>query len=165
MYDRTRSEGFGSEVKRRIMLGTYALSAGYYDAYYAQAQKIRTLIVRDYGSAWESYDVLVSPTSPSTAFQARREDRRPSHHVPVGHLHHTGEPRGDTRPVACRAGSPTGLPVGFQVMGPPLAEMKLLNVAYALEGALDAQGVYSRAGVEPGGINGGPGPGRAPADG
>ena len=69
MYDSTRAEGFGGEVKRRIMLGTYALSAGYYDAYYAQAQKIRTLIVKDYGRAWEKYDVLVSPTSPSTAFK------------------------------------------------------------------------------------------------
>ena len=71
----TRGQGFGPEVKRRIMLGTYALSAGYYDAYYGQAQKVRTLIIRDYEAAFERFDVLVSPTSPTTAF---RIGRRPT---------------------------------------------------------------------------------------
>jgi aspartyl-tRNA(Asn)/glutamyl-tRNA(Gln) amidotransferase subunit A len=69
MMSRTRGEGFGPEVKRRIMLGTYALSAGYYEAYYGQAQKVRTLIIRDYEKAFERFDVLVSPTSPTTAFR------------------------------------------------------------------------------------------------
>src|SRR5206468_5809583 len=69
MMTKTRGEGFGPEVKRRIMLGTYALSAGYYDAYYGQAQKVRTLVIRDYEQAFESFDVLVSPTSPTTAFR------------------------------------------------------------------------------------------------
>ena len=69
MMFRTRGEGFGPEVKRRIMLGTYALSAGYYEAYYGQAQKVRTLIIRDYEKAFERFDVLVSPTSPTTAFR------------------------------------------------------------------------------------------------
>ena len=68
MMTKTRGAGFGAEVKRRIMLGTYALSAGYYDAYYGQAQKVRTLIIRDYEAAFGSFDVLVSPTSPTTAF-------------------------------------------------------------------------------------------------
>ena len=68
MMFRTRGEGFGPEVKRRIMLGTYALSAGYYEAYYGQAQKVRTLILQDYAAAFERFDVLVSPTSPTTAF-------------------------------------------------------------------------------------------------
>src|SRR5213075_231424 len=68
MMTKTRGEGFGPEVKRRIMLGTYALSAGYYEAYYGQAQKVRTLIIRDYDAAFERFDLLVSPTSPTTAF-------------------------------------------------------------------------------------------------
>ena len=68
MMSATRGQGFGPEVKRRIMLGTYALSAGYYEAYYGQAQKVRTLVIRDYDAAFERFDVLVSPTSPTTAF-------------------------------------------------------------------------------------------------
>src|SRR5262245_62941535 len=68
MMTKTRGAGFGPEVKRRIMLGTYALSAGYYEAYYGQAQKVRTLVIRDYDAAFERFDVLVSPTSPTTAF-------------------------------------------------------------------------------------------------
>src|SRR5206468_7055951 len=69
MYARTRELGFGPEVKRRIMLGTYVLSAGYYDAYYGQAQRVRTLIIRDFARAYESFDVLLSPTSPTVAFE------------------------------------------------------------------------------------------------
>jgi aspartyl-tRNA(Asn)/glutamyl-tRNA(Gln) amidotransferase subunit A len=132
MYDRTRAEGFGGEVKRRIMLGTYALSAGYYDEYYAQAQKIRTLIVRDYGRAWDSYDFLVSPTSPSTAFKLGEKMDDPLTMylsdictIPVNLA---GIPA-----LSLPCGLADGLPVGFQLMGPPLSEMKLLNVAYALE--------------------------------
>ncbi|MFH1148884.1 MAG: Asp-tRNA(Asn)/Glu-tRNA(Gln) amidotransferase subunit GatA [Actinomycetota bacterium] len=135
MYDRTRAEGFGPEVKRRIMLGTYALSAGYYDAYYAQAQKIRTLIVRDYGRAWDSYDVLVSPTSPSVAFRLGEKTADPLSMylsdictIPVNLA---GIPA-----LSLPCGLSEGLPVGFQVMGPPLAEQKLLDVAYALEQTL-----------------------------
>ena len=70
MYTKTRAEGFGAEVKRRIMIGTYALSAGYYDAYYLKAQKVRTLIKQDFEKAFEQVDVLVCPTSPTTAFKA-----------------------------------------------------------------------------------------------
>src|SRR5204862_5855934 len=69
MYGATREAGFGAEVKRRIMLGTYALSAGYYDAYYGQAQRVRTLIIRDFARAYEQYDALLSPTSPTVAFE------------------------------------------------------------------------------------------------
>ena len=132
MYDMTRAEGFGGEVKRRIMLGTYALSAGYYDAYYAQAQKIRTLIVRDYSRAWESYDVLVSPTSPSTAFKLGEKVDDPLTMylsdictIPVNLA---GIPA-----ISLPCGLSEGLPVGFQVMGPPLQEAKILSMAYALE--------------------------------
>ena len=77
MYERTRDEGFGDEPKRRIMLGTYALSAGYYDAYYGQAQKVRTVIIREHAELFERFDVLVSPTSPTRRVRARREDRDP----------------------------------------------------------------------------------------
>jgi aspartyl-tRNA(Asn)/glutamyl-tRNA(Gln) amidotransferase subunit A len=132
MYDETRAEGFGGEVKRRIMLGTYALSAGYYDAYYAQAQKIRTLIVRDFGRAWDSYDFLVSPTSPSTAFKLGEKTDDPLTMylsdictIPVNLA---GIPA-----LSLPCGLSEGLPVGFQIMGPPLAEARILNVAFALE--------------------------------
>jgi aspartyl-tRNA(Asn)/glutamyl-tRNA(Gln) amidotransferase subunit A len=135
MYDSTRAEGFGGEVKRRIMLGTYALSAGYYDAYYAQAQKIRTLIVRDYGRAWERYDVLVSPTSPSTAFKLGEKIDDPLtmylSDVCTIPVNLAGIPA-----LSLPCGLSGGLPVGFQVMGPPLEEEKVLNIAYALEQAI-----------------------------
>ena len=88
----TRAAGFGPEVKRRIMIGAYALSAGYYDAYYNQAQKVRTLIARDLDEAYRSVDVLVSPTTPTTAFRARGEGRRPVVDVPVRPVHAAAEP-------------------------------------------------------------------------
>jgi len=132
MYDATRAEGFGPEVKRRIMLGTYALSAGYYDEYYAKAQKIRTLIVRDYGRAFDDYDLLVSPTSPTTAFKLGEKMDDPLTMylsdictIPVNLA---GIPA-----LSLPCGLAGGLPVGFQIMGPPLSEQKILNVAYALE--------------------------------
>ncbi len=136
MYDRTRSEGFGGEVKRRIMLGTYALSAGYYEAYYAQAQKIRTLIIRDYNRAWDKFDVLLSPTSPTTAFKIGEKIDDPLTMylsdictIPVNLA---GIPA-----ISVPCGFSKGLPVGFQIMGPPLEEARILNVAYALEQSLN----------------------------
>ncbi|PKQ27466.1 MAG: Asp-tRNA(Asn)/Glu-tRNA(Gln) amidotransferase GatCAB subunit A [Candidatus Anoxymicrobium japonicum] len=132
MYDATRAQGFGPEVKRRIMLGTYALAAGYYDEYYAKAQKIRTLIVRDYSRAFEKYDLLVSPTSPSTAFNLGEKTDDPLTMylsdictIPVNLA---GIPA-----LSLPCGVAGGLPVGFQIMGPPLSEQKILNVACALE--------------------------------
>ena len=77
MYTQTRAQGFGAEVKRRIMIGTYALSAGYYDAYYLKAQKVRTLIKQDFEAAFESVDVLISPTSPTTSFKAGEKTSDP----------------------------------------------------------------------------------------
>ena len=92
MYERSRAAGFGAEVKRRIMLGTYALSAGYYDAYYVKAQQVRTLIRRDFEQAFARCDVLVTPIAPDHGLPHRREDRRPAHDVPLRHLHDLGEP-------------------------------------------------------------------------
>ena len=94
MYERTRDEGFGPEVKRRIMLGTYVLSAGYYDAYYLKAQQVRTLLRQDYERAFERVDVVATPTTPTPAFQARREDQRSGADVPERHLHGEREPDG-----------------------------------------------------------------------
>ncbi len=137
MYERTRAEGFGSEVKRRIMLGTYALSSGYYDAYYGQAQKVRTLIVNDFRNAWESFDILVSPTSPTTAFKLGEKVQDPLQMylsdictIPVNLA---GLPA-----ISLPCGlDKQGLPVGVQLIAEPLAEAKLLTAAFALESALD----------------------------
>ncbi|HEY7106966.1 MAG TPA: amidase family protein, partial [Acidimicrobiia bacterium] len=136
MNARTRDAGFGAEVKRRIMLGTYALSAGYYDAYYGQAQRVRTLIIRDFGRAYEQFDVLLSPTSPTVAFPlgAKTADPlamylsdictvptnlagHPAMSVPYG----TGD---------------AGLPIGVQVLAPALGEAVMFRVARVLEASL-----------------------------
>jgi aspartyl-tRNA(Asn)/glutamyl-tRNA(Gln) amidotransferase subunit A len=133
MMARTRGAGFGPEVKRRIMLGTYALSAGYYEAYYGQAQKVRTLIIRDYEKAFESFDVLVSPTSPTTAFRIgeRADDPLAMYLSDVFTIpaNLAGVP-GISIPSGL---DEAGLPVGLQVTAPVLGESLLLRVAHALE--------------------------------
>ncbi|MGH2529890.1 MAG: Asp-tRNA(Asn)/Glu-tRNA(Gln) amidotransferase subunit GatA [Actinomycetota bacterium] len=133
MMMRTRGDGFGPEVKRRIMLGTYALSAGYYEAYYGQAQKVRTLIIRDYEEAYRSYDVLVSPTSPTTAFQIgeRADDPLAMYLSDVFTIpaNLSGVP-GISIPCGL---DETGLPVGLQITAPVLGEPMLLRIAHALE--------------------------------
>jgi aspartyl-tRNA(Asn)/glutamyl-tRNA(Gln) amidotransferase subunit A len=134
MNAKTRTVGFGAEVKRRIMLGTYALSAGYYDAYYGKAQRVRTLIVRDFERAYENFDVLLGPTAPTTAFEfgAKADplamylndvftipsnlSGHPAMSVPFG----TGD---------------DGLPIGVQVLAPSLQEAVMLRTAAALETA------------------------------
>ncbi len=98
LYKRSRGEGFGDEVKRRIMTGTYVLSAGYYDAYYLKAQQVRQVIAADFARAFQDVDVVVGPTAPDTRVQAGRQDQRPDHDVPERHLHHRRQPG---RP-ACR---------------------------------------------------------------
>ncbi|MDI7252562.1 MAG: amidase family protein, partial [Actinomycetota bacterium] len=135
MYGKTRASGFGAEVKRRIMLGTYALSAGYYEAYYGQAQKVRTLILGDFRRAFERYDVLVSPTSPTPAFRLGEKVEDPLamylsdvYTIPVNLA---GIPA-----VSIPCGLEDGLPVGLQIMGKVLDEATLLRVAWAMEEAI-----------------------------
>ena len=133
MYTKTRAAGFGKEVKRRIMLGTYALSAGYYDAYYLKAQKVRTLIKQDFENAFEKVDVLVCPTSPTTAFKAGEKTEDPLSMylsdlmtIPVNLAGLPG------LSVPCGFDE-QGLPIGMQLIGKVLREDQLFQVAYAYE--------------------------------
>jgi aspartyl-tRNA(Asn)/glutamyl-tRNA(Gln) amidotransferase subunit A len=130
---RTRGAGFGDEVKRRIMLGTYSLSAGYYEAYYGQAQKVRTLVIRDFDRAFERFDLLVGPTSPTTAFRLgeRTEDPLAMYLSDVFTIpsNLSGMP---AISIPCGL-APDGLPVGLQLMGKFLDEATVLRAAFALE--------------------------------
>jgi aspartyl-tRNA(Asn)/glutamyl-tRNA(Gln) amidotransferase subunit A len=133
MNMRTRGAGFGDEVKRRIMLGTYSLSAGYYEAYYGQAQKVRTLVIRDFDRAFERFDLLVGPTSPTTAFRLgeRTEDPLAMYLSDVFTIpsNLSGMP---AISIPCGL-APDGLPVGLQLMGKLLDEPTVLRAAFALE--------------------------------
>ena len=136
MYRRTREAGFGAEAKRRIMLGTYALSSGYYDAYYAQAQKVRTRMIEDFRAAFHRYDVLLSPTSPSVAFElgAKTDDPLAMYlqdicAVPASLA---GIPA-----ISVPGGLSEGLPVGVQLMGDHFTEPTLLKAARAIEKVAD----------------------------
>jgi aspartyl-tRNA(Asn)/glutamyl-tRNA(Gln) amidotransferase subunit A len=141
MYEKTRAEGFGPEVKRRIMLGTYALSSGYYDAYYGQAQKVRTKIAEDFDTAFSSVDFVVTPTSPSVAFRLEEKTDDPfsmylndffTVPMSLAGIPAISIPGGLAEPGS---GGPE-LPVGFQIAAPAFAEQKLLDAAYALEQAI-----------------------------
>jgi aspartyl-tRNA(Asn)/glutamyl-tRNA(Gln) amidotransferase subunit A len=143
MVARTRDAGFGDEPKRRIMLGTYALSAGYYEAFYGQAQKVRTVIAREHAAAFERFDVLISPTSPTVAFRFGERTANPLAMYLSDLL---------TIP-SCMAGLPglsipcglsEGLPVGLQLVGPQFAENLLFRVGHALERALGFDTVPER---------------------
>ena len=134
----TRAAGFGAEVKRRIMLGTYALSSGYYDAYYGKAQQVRTLIVRDFATAFEQVDVLVSPTTPTTAFPIGERADNPMAMYLADLCTIPCNLAGNAAiSVPCGLAPEDGLPVGLQVMAPVLADDRLYRVAAAVEGALD----------------------------
>jgi aspartyl-tRNA(Asn)/glutamyl-tRNA(Gln) amidotransferase subunit A len=133
MMARTRAEGFGPEVTRRILLGTYALSAGYYDAFYGQAQKVRTLVRRDFSAAYEHVDVLVSPTSPTTAFPIgeRTADPLSMYYADVCTIasNLAGDPSASI-PIGL---DDAALPIGFQVMAPALHEEQMFRVAAEVE--------------------------------
>jgi aspartyl-tRNA(Asn)/glutamyl-tRNA(Gln) amidotransferase subunit A len=132
----TRAAGFGAEVKRRIMLGTYALSSGYYDAYYGKAQQVRTLIIRDFEAAFEQADVLVSPATPTTAFDIgeRADDPMAMY---LADLCTIPSDLAGNAAISVPAGlaPENGLPVGLQVMAPALADDRLYRVAAAVEAA------------------------------
>ncbi len=133
MMSRTRADGFGPEVIRRILLGTYALSAGYYDAFYGQAQRVRTLIIQEFAAAYEQVDVLVSPTAPAPAFElgAKTQDPLSMYMQDICTIpsNLSGHPAMSV-PVGL---STTGLPIGFQVMAPALGETVMFQVAAAIE--------------------------------
>ncbi len=137
MMARTRAEGFGPEVTRRILLGTYALSAGYYDAFYGQAQRVRTLIRNDFAAAYGQVDVLVSPTSPTTAFEigAKTEDPLTMYFADICTIatNLAGDPAISV-PVGL---DDVGLPIGFQVMAPALGEEVMFRVAAEIERLVD----------------------------
>ena len=137
MYTKTRAEGFGDEVKRRIMLGTYALSSGYYDAYYKKAQQIRQLIKQDFDRAFEKADILLSPTCPNTAFDigSKIEDPLSMYLTDIGTIsaNLAGIP-GMSLPCGF---DKEGMPVGLQLLSPALTEEKLLNAAYKFEQSTD----------------------------
>lgn len=137
MYTKTRAEGFGPEVKRRIMLGTYALSAGYYDAYYKKAQQMRALVTQDFVNAFKEVDILISPTCPNTAFELGAKSSDPLA------MYLT-----DIATIGCNlAGIPgisvpagfdnSGMPIGLQILAPQFEEGRLLNFAYQFEQAND----------------------------
>lgn len=137
MYTKSRAEGFGPEVKRRIMLGTYALSSGYYDAYYKKAQQLRALIAQDFEKAFKEVDLLISPTCPNTAFEfgSKTEDPLAMYLTDIATIsaNLAGIPG-----ISVPAGfDSTGMPIGLQILAPQLAEAKLFNASYKFEQAND----------------------------
>ncbi len=143
MYTRTRHDGFGSEVKRRIMLGTYALSSGYYDAYYGHAQRVRTKISEDFAAAFEEVDLIATPTSPSVAFGLGEKTGDPlamylNDYCTVP-MSLAGIPA-----ISIPCGLSDGLPVGLQLTGPAFSETRLLDAAHALERGLEFDGAAAR---------------------
>jgi aspartyl-tRNA(Asn)/glutamyl-tRNA(Gln) amidotransferase subunit A len=144
MYTRTRHDGFGAEVKRRIMLGTYALSSGYYEAYYGRAQRVRTKVAEDFRTAFSGVDFIVTPTAPTVAFRLGEKTADPLEMylndyctVPMSLA---GIPA-----ISIPGGLSDGLPVGFQIAGPAFSENRLLDAAHALELAIGFDGGAARA--------------------
>lgn len=135
-YRQTRQRGFGPEVKRRIMLGTYALSAGYYDAYYLKAQKVRTLIKQDFDRAFERFDVLVAPVSPTVAFKIGEKVDDPLQ-MYLSDVFTLSLNLAGLCGISIPCGFADGLPVGMQILGRPFAEGTILRVAYAYEQATE----------------------------
>ena len=136
MYDRSRDQGFGTEVRRRIMLGTYALSAGYYDAYYAQAQRVRSLIRGDYDRAFAEVDAIAMPTTPTPAFPIGERIDDPLA-MYLGDIFTVSANLTGLPAISLPAGFTDGhLPIGFQLIGRPFEEAALLSLADAYERAV-----------------------------
>ena len=143
MYTRTRHDGFGAEVRRRIMLGTYALSSGYYDAYYGRAQRVRTKIAEDFASAFSEVDFVLTPTAPTVAFELGEKTGDPlamylNDYCTVP-MSLAGIPA-----ISIPCGLSGGLPVGLQIAGPAFSESRLLDAAHALELAIAFDGGSAR---------------------
>ena len=142
LYKKTRQEGFGDEVKRRIMLGTYALSSGYYDAYYKKAQKVRTLIKQDFERVFENYDIIVGPTAPTTAFDIGAQINDPltmyANDILTIPINLAGLP---SMSIPC--GESNGRPIGLQLIGKPFDEKTLYNVAYNMNKSLTCTNVIN----------------------
>lgn len=137
MYTKTRAEGFGDEVKRRIMLGTYALSSGYYDAYYKKAQQIRNLIKQDFDKAFEKVDFMISPTCPTTAFELNSKTADPLSMYLMDICTITANMAGvPAMSLPCGFDN-SNMPIGLQIIGPVLSEEKMLNLAYNFEQTTD----------------------------
>jgi aspartyl-tRNA(Asn)/glutamyl-tRNA(Gln) amidotransferase subunit A len=146
VYQNSRAEGFGNEAKRRILTGTYVLSAGYYDAYYKRAQKVRRLIVNEFEKVFKNVDVLVAPPTPSVAAKLGTAAENPLHgyiadqlNIPasLAGLCALSVPCGFARPADGETPSLDGLPVGLQIIGPQWGEQKIFNVGYAYQQATD----------------------------
>jgi len=139
----SRREGFGEETRRRILLGTFALSSGYYDAYYGTAQKVRTKISDDFRAAFERFDFVVTPTSPWTAFElgAKTDDPLAMY---LNDFCTVPMPLAGIPAISIPSGLSDGLPVGFQLAGPAFSEPRLLEAAYALEQAVGFDGSAAR---------------------
>jgi aspartyl-tRNA(Asn)/glutamyl-tRNA(Gln) amidotransferase subunit A len=143
LYERTRHDGFGDEPKRRIMLGTYALSAGYYDAFYGQAQKVRTVIDDEFGAVLQQFDVLVSPTSPTVAFPLGSRTANPLA-MYLSDLLAIPPNMAGLPSLSIPCGLSEGLPVGLQLIGPQFSENLLFRVGHALEQAIGFDTVPER---------------------
>jgi aspartyl-tRNA(Asn)/glutamyl-tRNA(Gln) amidotransferase subunit A len=129
LYERSRGEGFGAEVKRRIMTGTYVLSAGYYDAYYLKAQRVRALIAADFERAFAAVDVLIGPTTPTAAFELGAKTSDPVT-MYLNDIYTIGANLAGLPAMSIPCGLVDGLPAGLQIVGPHFSEARLLNVAH-----------------------------------
>jgi aspartyl-tRNA(Asn)/glutamyl-tRNA(Gln) amidotransferase subunit A len=140
MYEETRAAGFGAEVKRRIMLGTYALSSGYYEAYYGRAQRVRTKIADDFREAFAKVDLIVTPTSPTVAFKLGERTADPLA-MYLSDYYTVPMPLAGIPAISIPCGLSEGLPVGFQIAGPAFSEARILDAAHALEKSIAFGGV------------------------
>jgi len=143
LYEETRDAGFGPEVKRRIMLGTYALSSGYYDAYYGRAQRVRTKIAEDFHTAFEKVDLIVTPTTPTVAFPLGEKTGDPLA-MYLNDFCTVPMPLAGIPAISIPGGLSEGLPVGMQLAGPAFSENRILEAAHALERSIGFDGSAGR---------------------